>query len=76
MFDGAAASDPMPFGTAIGLGLLLLAAGVTLLVVALRSRGGTLPRNWIVGIRTTQTLADDEAWHRAHLAAASPLLLA
>jgi len=75
MFDGAAASDPMPLATAMGLGLLLLATGVLLLVVALRARSGTLPRNWIVGIRTRTTLADDEAWQRAHLAGATPLLL-
>lgn len=75
MFDGASASDPMPLGTAIGLGAVLVAAGVILLVVALRSRSGTLPRNWIVGIRTTTTLASDEAWIRAHHASATPLLL-
>ena len=66
----------MPFGTAIGLGLVLIVAGVILLVVALRARSGTLPRNWIVGIRTTTTLADDEAWRRAHDAAGTLVLLA
>ena len=75
MFDGASASDPMPLGTALSLGIVLLIAGVILLIVALRSRSGTLPRNWIVGIRTTATLHDDAAWDRAHRAAAGPLLL-
>ena len=65
----------MPLGTAIGLGLVLVVAGAILLIVALRSRSGAMPRNWIVGIRTTTTLASDEAWNLAHRAAASPLLL-
>lgn len=75
MFDGAPASDPMPLGTAIGLGVVLLVAGLILLTVALRARSGTLPRNWIVGIRTATTLTDDAAWQRAHLAGATPLLI-
>lgn len=73
MFDGAAASDLMPLGTAIGLGLLLMVTGVLLAVVASRSRRGTLPRNWIVGIRTSATLASDEAWNAAHRAGARAL---
>lgn len=73
MFDGAGAGDPMPLATAIGLGLLLIAAGAILGVVAYRSHRGTLPRNWIVGIRTTTTLASDEAWNAAHRAGARAL---
>lgn len=73
MFDGAAAGDPMPLATAIGLGLLLIVTGALLIVVAYRSQRGTLPRNWIVGIRTTTTLASDEAWDAAHRAGARAL---
>lgn len=73
MFDGAAVSDPMPLGTAIGLGLLLMATGALLAWVASRSRKGTLSRNWIVGIRTSATLASDEAWDAAHRAGARAL---
>lgn len=73
MFDGAAASDPMPLGTAMLLGLVLIVAGILLAVVAAKSRNGTLPRNWIVGIRTTTTMASDEAWDLAHRAGASAL---
>ena len=73
MFDGAGASDPMPLATAVGLGLVLLASGAILAVVAFRSQRGTLPRNWIVGIRTTTTLASDEAWDAAHRAGARAL---
>lgn len=63
----------MPFGTAIGLGVLLILAGALLAVVAYRSRRGTLPRNWVVGIRTTTTLASEEVWNVAHRAAARAL---
>ena len=63
----------MPLGTAIGMGLLLIAAGALLALVAYRSRRGTLTRNWIVGIRTPTTLASDEAWDAAHRAGARPL---
>jgi uncharacterized membrane protein len=63
----------MPFGTAIGLGMLLIVTGALLAVVAYRSRRGVLPRNWIVGIRTTATLSSDEAWDVAHRAGAGAL---
>ncbi|MDJ0961754.1 MAG: SdpI family protein [Acidimicrobiia bacterium] len=75
MFDGAAASDPMPLGVAIGMGLLLIVTGGLLAVVARRSRRGTLPRNWIVGIRTRATLASEAAWEAAHRAAATALAI-
>ncbi len=64
----------MALGTAVLLGLSLIAAGVILLVVALRSRNGRLPRNWVVGIRTKATLADNVLWVRAQQAAAGSLL--
>lgn len=63
----------MPPGVANGLGALLIAAGALLAVVAIRSRRGSLPRNWIVGIRSTSTLASDAAWVAAHRAAAPSL---
>ena len=74
MFNGADASDLMPLGVAIGLGVLLIATGLLLAVVAYRSRRGSLPRNWIVGIRSRTTLASDGAWDAAHRAAAPSLL--
>ena len=73
MFNGADASDPIPAGAAILLGLLLIAAGVILLEVGRRSKAGTLRRNWIVGVRTSATLHSDEAWNIAHRVAGSTL---
>lgn len=73
MFNGASASDPMPAATAIGLALMLIAAGVVLAIVAVRSSRGAMPRNWIVGIRTVKTMESDDAWKRAHRAAAASL---
>lgn len=63
----------MPYGAAIGLGLILVGAGLLLLVVARRSGNETLPRNWLVGIRSKTTLASDEAWRVAHRVAAQPM---
>ncbi len=75
MFDGASSGDPMPLGSAILLGAMLIAAGILLVVVALKSRSGTLPRNWVVGLRTPLTLASDEAWDTAHRAGAPALMV-
>lgn len=41
--------------------------------VARRGTAGTLPRNDLVGIRTTATRASDEAWIAAHRAGAADL---
>ena len=68
MFDGASGSDPMPLDVAVLLGVLLIVAGGALVEVGRRSLDGTLPRNGWVGIRTTATMANDEAWHAAHRA--------
>lgn len=66
----------MPWGTAIGLGLLLIVSGSVIAIVAAKARNGTLGRNWIVGVRTRKTLESDAAWTAAHEAAAPPLRLA
>ncbi len=47
---------------AAGLAALMVAAGGLVLGLALRSRNGTLGRNYVAGIRTKATLADDESW--------------
>ncbi len=47
---------------AAGLAALMVAAGGLVLWLALRSRNGTLGRNYVAGIRTKATLADDESW--------------
>ncbi|UFU02053.1 SdpI family protein [Ruania suaedae] len=49
-------------------GLLLVAAGVAIVVVARRAAQGRIGRNQIAGIRTAATLASDEAWLAAHRA--------
>jgi hypothetical protein len=48
----------------------LLAAGVVLIGLGRRQRAGTLRRNWIAGLRTSETMRSDEAWHAAHAATA------
>ncbi len=75
MFDGAAASDPMPLGTAVFLGLLLIAVGAMVFEVGRRSRSASLSRNWYVGIRTKATLASDENWEAAHRASGGLLMI-
>lgn len=66
----------MPWAAVVVLGLVLVAAGVLLILVGNRASTGNLPRNWIVGIRTTKTLESDEAWQAAHLAAAGSFSVA
>lgn len=44
----------------------LAAAGAVLVWLGLRQRTGALPRNVLAGLRTTATLASDEAWYAAH----------
>jgi hypothetical protein len=51
-------------------GWLLAAVGAIIAVVACLGAGGRLPRNRIVGMRTSATLATDEAWKAAHRASA------
>ena len=50
--------------------VLLIVAGVGLAVVGLCARSGRLPLNPLVGIRTTATMASEEAWYAAHRKAA------
>ena len=76
MFDGASASDRIPLGTAVLLGLVLIAAGGLLIEVGRRSRAGRLHRNWVVGIRTTGTLESDAAWNAAHRSGGPALQIA
>lgn len=56
----------------IGIATLVLGCVVTA-EVGRRARRGALPRNHMAGIRTPATLADDEAWARAHREAGSVL---
>jgi uncharacterized membrane protein len=53
----------------IYLGVLLIAAGVLLVVVGRMTADGRIPRNQFAGIRTKQSMADDEAWLTVHRAA-------
>lgn len=52
------------------LGVTLLLAGVVLAVVGRKQHAGTLKRNWLVGLRTWETLRSDAAWSAAHEATA------
>jgi uncharacterized membrane protein len=76
VFDGADAGDLMPWAAVIVLGVVLTGAGVLLVVVGSRAAAGRLPRNWIVGIRTTKTLESAAAWQAAHHAAAGSFSVA
>ncbi|MBT8165943.1 MAG: SdpI family protein [Acidimicrobiia bacterium] len=75
MFRNGGAGDPMPGGAALGLGLLLVAAGVGLFVAGRRAQEGRLRQNHFVGIRTTLTLNSEIAWDAAHLAGGRRLML-
>jgi hypothetical protein len=50
--------------------MVLVAVGATTAVAAWLSAGGRLPRNRIVGMRTSATLTTDEAWRAAFRASA------
>ncbi len=52
-------------------GVLVVAAGLLLVVVARRAAQGRIRRNPIAGIRTAATMASDEAWLAAHRAGES-----
>lgn len=46
--------------------VLLLASGAVLVAIGRKQGSGTLDRNWLVGIRTSETMRSDAAWHAAH----------
>jgi uncharacterized membrane protein len=52
------------------LGLTLVVAGGALVVIGRKQQAGTLRRNWLVGLRTAQTMRSDAAWDAAHRATA------
>lgn len=52
----------------IATGLLVVAAGLLIVVLARRAAQGRIRRNPIAGIRTAATMASDEAWLAAHQA--------
>ena len=66
----------MPWGAAIGLAVVLTAAGILVIVIGRQAASGRLKRNYLAGIRTTGTLASDEAWSTGHRAAGGRLILA
>lgn len=61
----ATTDDRAPWGLALGMAALLTVTGVALAVLAWRGMRGRLRRNRIAGIRTSATLASDEAWFEA-----------
>lgn len=61
---------------AIVLCVSLVAGGAALLWIAAAGMRGTLERNGLAGVRTTVTLASDEAWATAQRAAAGPTRIA
>ncbi len=70
------AEEPVPAGVSIGLGLLLIAAGFLVWIVAVRGADGRLEKNWLAGIRTRATMRSDKAWLAAHQKALGPTKLA
>ena len=73
MFRNGGSGDPMPVGTAIGIGLFLIATGILLIYVGRRAAAGRLRKNPFVGIRTTLTLNSEVAWDAAHRAGGARL---
>ncbi len=59
----------------IGIAAVVL-GGLVVAEVGRRARSGRLSRNPLVGIRTRDTLGDDETWDRVHSAAGSWLIAA
>ena len=76
MFKNGDAGDPMPWAAAVFLAGLLVAAGFFLIWLGRRASQGVLSRNWVVGIRTRNTLASDENWEAAHRAAGGTIAAA
>jgi hypothetical protein len=60
----------------IVIGALFGLAGVAMLVIAVRIRAGSLPRNQWVGMRTTTTMRSERAWDAAQRATLPSLWLA
>lgn len=50
-----------------------VASGALLLWTGVKAGAETLPRNELIGIRTSKTLASDKAWRTGHKAAAGYL---
>jgi uncharacterized membrane protein len=55
----------LAMGTAFDL-VRVLVAGVSLYLAVRGNYLGRVPRNWLIGIRTPWTLADDEVWQRTN----------
>lgn len=62
--------------SAVGTGVVLILSGWLMRHVAVRAAEGRLPRNQFAGIRTPATLASDDAWRAAHVAAEADTLRA
>jgi SdpI/YhfL family protein len=63
----------VPLPLALALGSLLVLAGVALLAVAVLGARSRLRRNRFAGVRTTATLASDEAFVLANRVGAAPI---
>lgn len=63
------AGDPMPWGMALFMGLLMIGVGAALGWVASRAAGGGIARNPLAGIRIPSTMRSDAAWVAGHRAA-------
>ena len=60
----------------IGVGVLLVGAGLLIMSVARKAADGRLGPNALAGIRTRTTRSSAEAWQAAHQAGLRPTLLA
>jgi hypothetical protein len=59
----------VPLGVWILIGLLLVASGICVWIVAERTADGRIRRSSSAGIRTRSTKASDQAWVAGHRAA-------
>lgn len=66
---GVLAADSVPFVLALFLGVVMIGSGVLIAVVNNRAADGRIGVDAAAGIRTKQTMASEEAWRAAHVAA-------
>lgn len=76
MFIAQSASDQIELAPALVLFATLFFSGLLIAWAGKKGVDGELKRNWMVGIRTKETLASDEAWRKSHQEAGKLLVVA
>ncbi len=76
MFLAQTASDRIELAPAIVLFATLFFSGLLIAWAGKKGVDGELKRNWMIGIRTKETIASDEAWRKSHQEAGKLLVVA